>query len=313
MTFRCRQVIATRKIQDSLAVHQALCHPTILSLFSTLPADSDRDEGDLHVQVRPETPIATAMPKYLVLEYCGPHGTLSDHLPRFGPTVTSPLEESRIRGVVKTLADALVYLEKENVVHRRLIPENVYVTEDFRVVSRDRQFVSWFGDGTNWRSQKLGGFEGAVRIPSDGYGGHGDGLPVPEAEVGIPQYQLAPYVPRTITAARSNSDPPYSKREIEAGLDYTCSADVWSLGILILWMLDPSRVRPSREAQETPARANLIKSVRQESISNLYSVHTNWNGELRALVSRLLEEVSPAESSLGWLRLTEGFFCHAGS
>ena len=132
---RRRQVIATERIQDSLAVHQALCHPAILTLFSTLPADPDYDEEDLRAQGQLETPSITAMPRYLVLEYCGPHGTLSDHLPRLNPTATSPLEESRIRGVVKTLADALVYLEKENVIHRRLIPESVYITGDFRVVS----------------------------------------------------------------------------------------------------------------------------------------------------------------------------------
>ena len=68
------------------------------------------------------------------MEHCGPHGTLSDHLPRLNLASTSSLE-SRIRGVVKILAEALTYLEKENVVHRRLIPESVYVTEDFRVVS----------------------------------------------------------------------------------------------------------------------------------------------------------------------------------
>ena len=74
---------------------------------------------------------------YLVLEHCGPHGTLSDHLPRLKNLAsTSPFDgEMRIRGVVKTLADALTYLEKESVVHRGLIPESVYVTEDFRVVS----------------------------------------------------------------------------------------------------------------------------------------------------------------------------------
>jgi hypothetical protein len=47
------------------------------------------------------------------------------------------LEDARIRTVVKTLADALSYLEKENIAHRRVIPESVYVTEDFRVVSMD--------------------------------------------------------------------------------------------------------------------------------------------------------------------------------
>ena len=88
------------------------------------------------------------MSRYLVLEYCGPYGTLSDHIPRLGSASASPLEESRIRGVVKTLADALVYLEKENVVHRRLVPGSVYVMEDFRVVRANQLFVSWFSDGT---------------------------------------------------------------------------------------------------------------------------------------------------------------------
>jgi len=117
--------------------------------------------------------------------------------------------------------------------------------------------------------------------------------------VGAP---LAPYVPRTITAARSNSDPPYSKREIKAGLDYTCSSDLWSLGILILWMLDPSRVHPSREAQPNP-----MKSVPQEMMSNLYPARTNCDGELKALISQLLEEVVSRPSTLDLIRLTEGY------
>ena len=194
----------TGKIQDSLAVHQALCHPTILSLFSTLPADTDPDEGDLRVaHSQLEILTTTATPRYLVLEYCGPHGTLSDHLPRLNPTATSPpLEESRIRGVVKILADALVYLEKENVVHGRLVPESVYVTEDFRVVSWYDGFVGWRWNLTGRRLQKLGGFEGAVRISSDGCAGL---QPVSEAEAGgVHRSHLAPYVPRTIFLARSS-------------------------------------------------------------------------------------------------------------
>ena len=141
---RCYQVVVTGRIQDSLAVHQALCHPTILSLFSTLSADSDPDEGDPR---QLETPTAL---RYLVLEYCGPHGTLSDHLSRLNPTATSPLEENRIRGVVKTLADALVYLEKENVVHGKLVPESVYITEDFRVVSANWSSFRGLTVGLNW-------------------------------------------------------------------------------------------------------------------------------------------------------------------
>ena len=32
-------------------------------------------------------------------------------------------------------------------------------------------------------------------------------------------------------------------REIKAGECYDCSSDMWSLGTLILWILDPSGVR----------------------------------------------------------------------
>ena len=72
-------------------------------------------------------------------------------------------------------------------------------------------------------------------------------------------------------------------------------------------MLDPSRVTSPREVQEDTARANPTKIVRrQELMPNLYSVHTNCDGELGVLISELLEEVSPAASSLDRIRLTEG-------
>ena len=129
------QVSATDDILSAVAVHQTLCHPTILSLFSAFPAvDSDPDadqpqtQYDATITVTPSTYV-------IILEHCGPYNTLCDHLPRLNLSSTLPLEENRIRGVVKTLADALAYLEKENVLHRRLIPESVYVTQDFRVVS----------------------------------------------------------------------------------------------------------------------------------------------------------------------------------
>jgi polo-like kinase 4 len=117
------QVTATESVLGSIAIHQSLYHPALLSLFCTFPdPDSEADRRS-----QPEAPV-----RYIVLEHAGPHGTLSDHLPRLNPPST---EESRVRGVVKTLVDALTYLEKQNVVHRRLVPDSVYVTEDFRVVS----------------------------------------------------------------------------------------------------------------------------------------------------------------------------------
>jgi len=131
---RYGQVISTGNILGSAVVHQSLCHPTILSLFSTFLAVDSDSEVDQQPQSQSGT-STTATTRYIVLEHCGPHGTLSDHLPRLNLASNTPLEESRIRGVIKTLADALTYLEKENVVHRMLVPDSVYVTEDFRVVS----------------------------------------------------------------------------------------------------------------------------------------------------------------------------------
>ena len=128
---RYGQVIAAENILGSVAVHQSLCHPTILSLFSTFPAVDSDYEADR--QPQSGTPTMVTM-RYIVLEYGGPHGTLLDHLPRLNLASPLPLE-GRVRGVVKTLAEALTYLEKENVVHRKLIPDSIYVTEDFRVVS----------------------------------------------------------------------------------------------------------------------------------------------------------------------------------
>ena len=118
-------------------MHQTLCYPSILSLFSTFLSGGSDSDDDQQPEAQSGIPTAVVT-RYMVLEHCGSHGTLSDHLPRLNLSSTSPLEESRIRGVVKTLADALTYLKKENVVHRRLIPDSVYVTEDFRVVSVNR-------------------------------------------------------------------------------------------------------------------------------------------------------------------------------
>ncbi|KAF9643375.1 hypothetical protein BDM02DRAFT_3191743 [Thelephora ganbajun] len=221
-----KKVLATENTLGSVAVHQALCHPTILSLFSTFPAVDSDSEGDRQMRSQIGVPT-TVTTQWIVLEHCGPHGTLSNHLPRLNPASTLPLEESRIRGVVKTLAEALTYLEKENVVHRRLTPECVYVTEDFRV--------------------KLGGFDSAIRISADRDSDGSMGtLSIPKTEVEGVQHHLAP--------------------EIKAGMRYDCSSDLWSLGLLILWMLDPSRGPMSK-----------LDSIRVE-------------GELGTLVSQLLEK-----------------------
>lgn len=41
-----------------------------------------------------------------------------------------------IRGLLRTLVDALICLEKEAIVHRDITPDNVLITEDYRIVGR---------------------------------------------------------------------------------------------------------------------------------------------------------------------------------
>lgn len=80
------------------------------------------------------------------------------------------------------------------------------------------------------------------------------------AEAGVPQYHLAPYVPYTITPTCPTFDLLCFEREIKAGLCYACPSDLWSFGLLILWMLDQSRVRSPRTPQTVPTRVDLIKA-----------------------------------------------------
>lgn len=117
-------------------------------------------------------------------------------------------------------------------------------------------------------------------------------LPIPAAEAGVPQYHLAPYVLHAIAAISSTFNLQCLEREINAGLSYACSSDLWSLGLLILWMLDRSRVRLPRTPRIALTWLDLTKSVRQELISNLDPVRIDCKGELGALISQLLEKVS---------------------
>ncbi|OCH91233.1 kinase-like protein [Obba rivulosa] len=108
-------------LASSTALHQALHHPCIVSLLSS---------------------FATPSGNYRVLEYC-PGGTLSDFLRTRTPTV---LTEDELRGVVKSLVDALVYLRKEHVLHRDINPGNILLAHDNRI--------------------KLSGFGLAIGLPS---------------------------------------------------------------------------------------------------------------------------------------------------
>ncbi|KAH9895161.1 kinase-like domain-containing protein [Cubamyces lactineus] len=103
------------------ALHGALCHPSILSLISYFSAPSGY---------------------YQVLELCQ-GGTLFDLLDAREKHV---LTEEELRGLSKTLVDALIYLRKELILHRDINPSNILITGDGRV--------------------KLSGFSSAQRLPT---------------------------------------------------------------------------------------------------------------------------------------------------
>jgi Serine/threonine protein kinase len=95
---------------DSLkSLHQALHHPSIVSLLST---------------------FATPSAHFHVLELCS-HGSLSTFLHTRDPPI---LSEGELRGLLGRLIDALVYLKKELVIHRGIEPSNILLTSDYRIV-----------------------------------------------------------------------------------------------------------------------------------------------------------------------------------
>lgn len=94
----------------AIALHLSLHHPTIVSLLSIFGPPSAH---------------------YHVLEYCS-RGTLHGFLRSRDPPL---LTEPEMRSVLKSLAGSLVYLRKERVLHRDINPSNIYIHDDFRVVS----------------------------------------------------------------------------------------------------------------------------------------------------------------------------------
>ncbi|PIL36249.1 transporter [Ganoderma sinense ZZ0214-1] len=107
-------------VVSAASLHSTLCHPTIVTLLSSFSAPTGF---------------------YQVLEFCE-NGSLSDFLhARDSHTLT----DEELRGVARTLVDALVYLKKEHVLHRDIKPSNVFLTGDFRL--------------------KLSGFGLAIRLP----------------------------------------------------------------------------------------------------------------------------------------------------
>ncbi|GJF00693.1 kinase-like protein [Phanerochaete sordida] len=98
--------------EDTASMHRALFHPSIVSLISSFEA-------------------ATCC--YEVLEVCT-YGSLHDFLQSRNPPT---LSEAELRGVLKGLVAALVYLKKSLIIHRNIKASNVMLGEDYRVKLAD--------------------------------------------------------------------------------------------------------------------------------------------------------------------------------
>lgn len=110
-------IVALESLTDSSTLHQSLYHPSIVSLHSFF-----------------STPSA----HYHVLEYCS-RGTIQDVLLSRSPPV---LTEPEIRGILRGVVSALVYLRNECILHRDLKPGNVLINEDSRVVSSPHSLIT---------------------------------------------------------------------------------------------------------------------------------------------------------------------------
>jgi polo-like kinase 4 len=73
-----------------------------------------------------------------VLELC-PTGSLSEFLLDRRPAT---LIETELRGVIKSLVDALVYLKKEFVIHCNITPSKIFLTNNYVIVSVDMTYSS---------------------------------------------------------------------------------------------------------------------------------------------------------------------------
>lgn len=107
--------------------------------------------------------FSTPSAHYQVLELCA-HGSLLTFLHSRSPQT---LSENEVRGVLRTLVDALIYLKKELVVHNNIKPENVLLTHDFRIVSLYTDFIMISQRLSCLLSQKLTDFKFAKRIRAE--------------------------------------------------------------------------------------------------------------------------------------------------
>ena len=96
-------------LKISTTVHLSLHHPAIVSLFSS---------------------FSNATHDYHIMELCS-RGTLLAFLQSRSTRV---LSECEVRGVSKSLIDALTYLRKELILHRDIKSANLLITEDYRIV-----------------------------------------------------------------------------------------------------------------------------------------------------------------------------------
>ena len=101
--------------------------------------------------------FCTPLESFHVLELCS-IGTFSAFLLSRSPP---SLLEAELRGVTKNLIEALMYLKKERVIHCNITLSNLFLTNDYVVVSGDVLFLSNLDFYT---TQKLSGFDHAIRL-----------------------------------------------------------------------------------------------------------------------------------------------------
>lgn len=123
------------------ALHNSLYHPSVVSLLGT---------------------FSTSSAQYHALELC-PNGTLHDLLSSRHPPV---LSEAELRGVLKSLVGAFVYLHKRHIIYGNIRLSKILLSEDYRVVSIYFQRSTGPETHVNVFGQKLSDFGLAIQVES---------------------------------------------------------------------------------------------------------------------------------------------------